>query len=76
MPLERVAHALGLQLEVRFQDAQNTPKPRAPQTALKVVFAAPALAAVPSQNFRTYYQRLRGRGMSGSVAIGHLAGVG
>ncbi len=28
----------------------------------------------PPNPFRTYYQRLRGRGMSGSVAIGHLAG--
>ena len=27
----------------------------------------------PANPFRTYYQRLRGRGMSGSVAIGHLA---
>jgi len=35
---------------------------------------ANALAAVPPNPFRTYYQRLRGRGMSGSVAIGHLAG--
>jgi transcriptional regulator with XRE-family HTH domain len=37
--LERVAHALGLRLEVHFQDMENTPKPRARRQARKVVFA-------------------------------------
>jgi transcriptional regulator with XRE-family HTH domain len=37
--LERVAHALGLRLEVHFQDMQSAPKPRAKRRARTVVFA-------------------------------------
>ena len=33
--LERVAHALGLQLEVRFQDVRSTPKARTGRPARK-----------------------------------------
>jgi HTH-type transcriptional regulator/antitoxin HipB len=37
--LERVADALGLRLEVRFQDMRSAPKPRAKRQARKVVLA-------------------------------------
>ncbi len=37
--LERVAHALGLRLEVDFEDMEGTPKPRAKRQARRVVSA-------------------------------------
>ena len=37
--LERVAHALGLQLEVRFHDRQRTAKPRSRRSPRKVLLA-------------------------------------